>query len=215
MILNSASAAEAASTGAEGPFRLLRLIQSMLSDLPVGLLVLGQDGTPLWFNREAELVCAVWNHGERRGTALRLTPAVFCVPPPVLEECRTQLAAWFAHGVRPRPGLIVETDQGLYARVTLEPPADGADPVGFCVHLDYRRPRTDRDRPLSQEALALCARLTPREREVALKIRDGLSTLEIAHQLRRSPLTIKTQLAGIFRKLDTKSRVRVAILLNR
>jgi len=65
------------------------------------------------------------------------------------------------------------------------------------VQLDYRRPRGDRDRPLSPGALSLLSRLTFREREVALRIRDGLTTEEIARELRRSRLTIKTQLAGI------------------
>jgi DNA-binding NarL/FixJ family response regulator len=42
-----------------------------------------------------------------------------------------------------------------------------------------------------------------------------MRTSEIAAELRRSPLTIKTQLAAIFRKLEVRTRTRVAALLNR
>ena len=59
------------------------------------------------------------------------------------------------------------------------------------------------------------SRLTFREREVALRVRDGLTTEEISKELRRSKLTIKTQLAGIFRKLGVSNRSRVTALLNR
>ncbi|HRJ46501.1 MAG TPA: LuxR C-terminal-related transcriptional regulator, partial [Opitutaceae bacterium] len=64
-------------------------------------------------------------------------------------------------------------------------------------------------------AVALLARLTEREREVAMRVREGLRTAEIAAELRRSPLTIKTQLAAIFQKLGVRGRTRVAALLNR
>jgi DNA-binding CsgD family transcriptional regulator len=63
--------------------------------------------------------------------------------------------------------------------------------------------------------VALLARLTEREREVAMRVREGLRTAEIAAELRRSPLTIKTQLAAIFAKLNVRGRTRVAALLNR
>jgi DNA-binding CsgD family transcriptional regulator len=68
---------------------------------------------------------------------------------------------------------------------------------------------------MSPTALALLSRLSFREREVALRIRDGLTTREIARELRRSPLTIKTQLAGVFRKLGLGNRARIVAELNR
>ena len=36
---------------------LLELAQVVLDDLPIGLLILSSHGTPLWFNREAQVVC--------------------------------------------------------------------------------------------------------------------------------------------------------------
>ena len=49
----------------------------------------------------------------------------------------------------------------------------------------------------------------------AMRIREGLRTGEIAAELRRSPLTIKTQLAAIFAKLNVRGRTRVEALRNR
>jgi len=46
-------------------------------------------------------------------------------------------------------------------------------------------------------------------------VREGMPTLEIAKELSRSPLTIKTQLASIFTKLEVHGRTRIAALLNR
>ena len=48
-----------------------------------------------------------------------------------------------------------------------------------------------------------------------MRVREGLRTTEIAAELRRSPLTIKTQLAAVFAKLGVRGRTRVAALLNR
>lgn len=51
--------------------------------------------------------------------------------------------------------------------------------------------------------------------EVAMRVREGLRTAEIAAELRRSPLTVKIQLASVFSKLGVRGRARVAALLNR
>jgi DNA-binding NarL/FixJ family response regulator len=58
-------------------------------------------------------------------------------------------------------------------------------------------------------------RLSPREREVVMGVREGLSTRRIAAEQRRSPLTIKTQLSAIYAKLGLGGRTQVAALLNR
>jgi len=58
---------------------LLELAQVVLDDLPVGLLVLSAHGKPLWFNREAEVVCAVWNRTPLRKDALPLKRADYLI----------------------------------------------------------------------------------------------------------------------------------------
>ena len=187
---------------------LLDHVLAMLEDVPVGLLLLDADGRPLWFNDEAARACAVWNHGERHAAALRARSA-FTVPPALAAAC-----AAFAAAPDGPVRVVSEDARGLHARIKLHT-APGAEAPAFHIQLDYRRPRGDRHRSLSPGAVALLARLTEREREVAMRVREGLRTAEIAAELRRSPLTIKTQLAAIFAKLDVRGRTRVAALLNR
>jgi DNA-binding NarL/FixJ family response regulator len=193
---------------------LLALAQTVLDEIPVGLLVLSARGTPLWFNREAELVCAVWNNTPLRRDALPLKRSDFVVPEALRTECLALVAA-DAGGIHPEPRILSEPERGLHALIRIQPRADRRGPPACFLQLDYRRPRGDRERPLSPSALSLMSRLTFREREVALRVRDGLTTLEISRELRRSPLTIKTQMAGILRKLGVDNRSRVAALLNR
>jgi len=193
---------------------LLELAQTVLDDLPIGLLVVSSRGTPLWFNREAEIVCAVWNRSVLRRDALPLKRAEFVLPPVLWEECQALLQADTA-SVRAEPRIVSEPDRGLHAVIRLLHRPARTGPPACYLQLDYRRPRGDRDRPISPGALSLLSRLTFREREVALRIRDGLTTEEISRELRRSKLTIKTQLAGIFRKLGVANRSRVTAMLNR
>jgi DNA-binding CsgD family transcriptional regulator len=194
---------------------LLELAQVVMDDIPVGLLVLSAHGRPLWFNREAEVVCAVWNQTPLRKDALPLKREGFAVPPDIWRECQALLAADDPQGKVPPPRIMDDPERGLHAVIRLQRRPGRTGPPACFIQLDYRRPRGDRDRPLSASALALMSRLTFREREVALRVRDGLTTEEISKELRRSKLTIKTQLAGIFRKLGVSNRSRVTALLNR
>lgn len=49
--------------------------------------------------------------------------------------------------------------------------------------------------------------VTPREAEVLIALRDGLTTDEIAGQLLLSTSTVKTHLSSVFRKLNVRNRV--------
>ncbi len=193
---------------------------SMLEEVPIGLLLLDWDLRPLWYNGEAAHVCAVWNHGERRAAALNPRRA-FRVPPALARACAEMRGAWAAAGGARRgqaqaPRVLSVAGLGLHAQLAVR--ALGANPLlqpAFQVQLDYRRPRGDRHRPLSPGQVALLARLSKREREVAMRVREGLRTGEIAAELGRSPHTIKVQISSIFAKLGVASRSRVAMLLNR
>lgn len=59
----------------------------------------------------------------------------------------------------------------------------------------------------------MLAKLTLREREVALLVRDGLGNEEIATRLHKSVGTIKNQLQSIFAKLGITSRAKLISLL--
>ncbi|MGK5683510.1 helix-turn-helix transcriptional regulator [Actinoplanes sp. URMC 104] len=59
------------------------------------------------------------------------------------------------------------------------------------------------------------AALTPREREVAVLISDGLTNTELARRLYISPKTAAVHVSNILRKLGVSSRTEVADLLSR
>lgn len=59
------------------------------------------------------------------------------------------------------------------------------------------------------------AALTPREREVALLIADGLTNVDLARRLYISPKTAAIHVSNILRKLGVPSRTEVASIVNR
>ncbi|MEU4419686.1 AAA family ATPase [Actinoplanes sp. NPDC024001] len=67
----------------------------------------------------------------------------------------------------------------------------------------------------SPAALTGPAALTPREREVAVLISDGLTNNELARRLYISPKTAAVHVSNILRKLGVPSRTEVADLLGR
>lgn len=204
----------------EEPVPLAAQFATMLEDMPIGLLLLDWELRTIWYNSEAANACMVWNHGERHAAALN-PRRNFKVPPPVLQACMALKAEWQAaretHRTPPRhPVVLSDHALGLHAQIVLRTVDDqrAFNPM-IGVQLDYRRPRGDRNRPLSPGALALLGRLSGREREVAMGVREGSTTRQIAAELRRSPLTIKTQLSAVYAKLGVHSRTQVAALLNR
>ncbi len=68
----------------------------------------------------------------------------------------------------------------------------------------------DRTR-LARERLA---RLTEREREVAVTVGQGLSNAEIATRLHLSVPTVKTHIGRLFTKLEVDNRVQIAICVH-
>lgn len=67
---------------------------------------------------------------------------------------------------------------------------------------------SDADRAEGRAAGVL-ARLTPREREVALAVLDGLANIEIAERLGIQVLTVKKHLTRIFEKAGVQSRTQL------
>jgi DNA-binding CsgD family transcriptional regulator len=203
----------------EGVVRAEQLA-AMIEGLPIGLLLLDWDARPLWGNSEAAHACAVWNYGERRAAALK-TRRPLVVPQALCKTVADMRQKWEQRRLDgreygPKAYIVSEHELGLHAQIVLREPV--SSPLlrpTFQVQLDYRRPRGDRNRPVSPGTVALMARLSGREVEVAMRMREGLSTSEIAAELRRSPLTIKTQLATIYVKLGVKGRTRAVALLNR
>jgi len=206
--------------GREDPGVLAAHFAAMLEEVPVGMLLLDWDLRVLWYNGECANGCAVWNHGERGASALN-PRRNFRVPAAIVRACARLREMWEQLGGElpesaAGPAVVSDHALGLHAQIALRAQGpDSSHPPAFEIQLDYRRPRGDRNRPLSPGAVALLARLSPREREVAMGVREGLRTAEIARELRRSPLTIKTQLSSIYAKLAVQGRTQVAALLNR
>lgn len=59
-------------------------------------------------------------------------------------------------------------------------------------------------------ARTLLARLTDREREVAVAVSDGLTNAEIAESLHLGLATVKTHVGSVFAKLEVTNRVQVS-----
>ncbi|MEU0566723.1 response regulator transcription factor [Nonomuraea sp. NPDC005983] len=70
---------------------------------------------------------------------------------------------------------------------------------------------TGRHDPRRPEAQRELARLTEREREVAIEVARGSSNAEIAERLYMSVATVKANVTRIFAKLGTDNRVHVAM----
>jgi DNA-binding CsgD family transcriptional regulator len=66
-----------------------------------------------------------------------------------------------------------------------------------------------------EQAMSGTAALTPREREVALLIADGLTNSELARRLYISPRTAAVHVSSILRKLGVASRTEVGALVGR
>jgi DNA-binding NarL/FixJ family response regulator len=63
-----------------------------------------------------------------------------------------------------------------------------------------------------RRARAAMARLTDREREVALAIARGCSNAEIAAELYMSVATVKAHVTRLLAKLELENRVQIALL---
>jgi DNA-binding CsgD family transcriptional regulator len=195
-------------------------LSALLEYVPIGLLLIDWDMQVLWRNNEAANCCAFWNHGERGAPAVRARRA-FRIPPAIIRACVRLRARWEREAAQGNGGqgklrADVHDSQALHAQLTVHSNANNPflRPV-FRIHLDYRRPRGDREKQISEGAVALLARLSGREREVAMWLREGLRNADIAAEMRVSPATIKAQLSSIYAKLDVAGRARAAALLNR
>jgi DNA-binding NarL/FixJ family response regulator len=68
--------------------------------------------------------------------------------------------------------------------------------------------------PDRSAARTLPPSLTPREREVAALVAQGLTNRQIASRLVISEATVETHLARIFRKLGMQSRTQLSVWVN-
>jgi len=70
--------------------------------------------------------------------------------------------------------------------------------------------------PKSPETLALSSSLsalTPKEKQVALLVADGMSNKEVARMLDITDRTVKAHLSSVFAKLGVRDRIHLALLV--
>jgi two-component system response regulator FixJ len=65
---------------------------------------------------------------------------------------------------------------------------------------------------IQQDAAALCALLTDRERDTLIYSAKGLNAFHIADMLGCKPRTVENYRAGIMRKLDVSSLIEAAVI---
>jgi len=67
--------------------------------------------------------------------------------------------------------------------------------------------------PMSACPTIFCQALSPREREVAGLVAQGLTNAEIAQRLVLAPDSVKKNVTRILTKLDLRDRVQLVILM--
>ncbi len=200
--------------------RAVRLsLERLLVRLPIATVLLDWELRVSYRNQSAVELSALWNYGPARARSEKHTDD-FRLPALVLDYCETFKADW-------NPSLHRECLLVAPEGVTLRHPSIpglravlnllqlDAAPLSmplFLVRLEHQ------GTPLAPsaggaDALPAIARLSPREREVALLVGQGCSNDEIAGRLGKSVLTVKKQLRSVYGKLDLATRGRLIALL--
>jgi DNA-binding CsgD family transcriptional regulator len=200
--------------------RLLRRgLEEFNRNIPVGLLYLDWRLGVEFANPEALRVCALWNLGPSRVRSVN-PREVFELPPAIRNACET-----LKEGIRRRNPKTLRAHrsdtaapaaphpQAPGARITVvNSPASLLAPPRFLVVFDGGAPHRAREAG-AVPSPAAWRDLSPREREIARGVCEGLSNGEIAKATGKSVLTVKTQLNAVFRKVGVGSRTRLVSVL--
>lgn len=148
---------------------------------------------------------------ELTGTAVAICdPAE---PEPQLNDAARRLLAEVVDGERKLHRLLARPVGGGGFSRRVEVQLSG----GGCAYLHGHSSGAVTVLELERGERELCERtliaLTPREREVALWVVDGLSDREIAERLNLSPYTVRQYVKRVYRKVDVDSRVGLTRLL--
>ena len=174
-------------------------------------LLLDEGCAPVFHNRAAVNICALWRLGPDQARVLK---PEFGLPEEIRSACEDLWVEWQK---RPRKGRLAETQVtrtvahagGLSANVQLLPM--GRFPTAkthFLVHLSHLSTRES-----DASALALSHRLTATEQAVAKLVAWGLDNQQVATELCISVNTVRAHLHNIFHKLRVSSRGKLAVLL--
>ena len=180
----------------ESERRRLASLDACLAKLPIAAMGIDADGRCLFATSQAQRLCDRWNRnlGESHDH-LRLPGGIV----ELLDRASLRNGLWqFAH---PR-------DVAL--RVNIVRDNLGAEPQARVP--SYVLSFAEQQLPALPDASSVNTsldRLTPRERQVALLIAEGLSNQAVAERLDRSRRTIETQLGSIYRKFEVHTRTQL------
>lgn len=196
-----------------------RSLEEFAWNIPLGIVLLDWDLQVEFANPEARRACAGWNLGPEAARAFNPRD-IFAVPDAVLAGCRALRDTILARDPKqcvslPGDAAAIEHPDlpGERARITvLNGPASTLAPPRFLIVLGKPPPAAaDSAEPAAK--FSGWQSLTPSEREIARLVCAGHGNAEIARQLKKSVLTVKTQLNSAFRKLGVTSRTKLMTVL--
>jgi DNA-binding CsgD family transcriptional regulator len=196
-------------------------LQQFINLLPQGVLLVNARHELVFANHEAFDACAAWNHG---GNAARRYNgrAVFAVPEAFLACYHELMERHYAsaltdpetHHAPERRRITHPSQPHLQADISLFSLDDPLLSRPYLFAQIINRQMLDASGPVAMDRqLTVLARLTQREREVALLVRDGYTNEQIAAKLHKGLGTVKNQLQSVFTKLEIGSRAKLISLL--
>jgi DNA-binding CsgD family transcriptional regulator len=201
--------------------RAVRLsLEKLLVNLPIATVLLDWDLRVACRNRSAVELCALWNLGPERAGKEKYSDD-FKLPRPISAYCEKFKLDWNpCHHqscplTSPTGVYFSHPDQaGLRASINLlQLDAAPLSMPMFLIRIEDNRNAPNLHKTETNGSLGPLARLSARERDVALLVSQGFSNEEVARHLHKSVLTVKTQLQTIYQKLDVSNRGRLGALL--
>ncbi|MSU25371.1 MAG: LuxR family transcriptional regulator [Opitutus sp.] len=196
-------------------------LQQFINLLPQGILLINARHELVFANHEAFEACAAWNLGLEAARQVN-GRSVFAVPPPFLEAYHELMQTHYAMALADPDAHHASEHRRLLHPALSQLQADCSlfsldDPLLSRPYLFVQlvnREMLDAKGPVAMDRqLAVFSKLTQRERDVALLVRDGLSNEAIASRLRKGVGTVKNQLRSVFGKLEINSRARLISML--
>ena len=191
-------------------------LSSFIWGLPTSAFFMKWDMTLSHFTAGAVELCKVWRKG-LSSLALKSSQSRLVVPGEILDVLpRLKPRIEAAKLARPGPLRPVEfetvthpTIPGLSAKIYFIPSKSLTLSSGRFM-IEMYHDQGNAKAPVS----TFLSKLSRSERKVVLEAARGLSNAEIGRALRKSPGTVKVQLAQAFKKLKLKSRAQLAGQLN-
>ncbi|MCD8483531.1 MAG: helix-turn-helix transcriptional regulator [Verrucomicrobia bacterium] len=198
-----------------------KALEGFLRNVPVPIMLLDWEKKLIFANRTAMDSVAIWNFGHEKArqfnsrdcfkvpsAILRVVQAlrdeILTIEPKSLSKSLPITKEIFLPGDPTRKARISAAHYGQdslarpgFFVLLIDPPAVGSVPSA-------ELPANLKDWQM----------LSPAEREITKLVCQGLSNTEIATQLNKSLLTVKTQLNSVFQKLGVESRTKLIARLH-